>query len=240
MESKCNLCALFGEKPHCHNCKIINKTVMRPAQEIDCSLEELVAYINENEDVSERLTVGDYKNIELATGEVVKLILLDTQKDKLADETGFARTTWGILTTDNGFFDMNEQNTNRGGFRDCKMRNVYLPRYFTMLPEILRQNIKPVLKKTSAGCGSSEIITTTDKLFLFSEVEMFGDPQYSYVGEGEQYEYFCTRNNRSFNRYTWLRSPYRGYHNCFVDTYGGSLDCNCASDHYALAPGFSI
>ena len=120
------------------------------------------------------------------------------------------------------------------------MRNVYLPRYFTMLPEILRQNIKPVLKKTSAGCGSSEIITTTDKLFLFSEVEMFGDPQYSYVGEGEQYEYFCTRNNRSFNRYTWLRSPYGGDDNYFVDTYGGSLNSNYASNPCALALGFSI
>ena len=90
MEPKCNYCSFFGDKPHCHNCKIINKSRAHTPQEIDCSLEELVEYINQNADISERFGVGDYKTIELYTGEKVKLIILDTDKDTLAEGNGEA------------------------------------------------------------------------------------------------------------------------------------------------------
>ena len=42
MEAKCNLCEVFGEKIHCHNCKIFNNAREHAPQEITCSLEEFV------------------------------------------------------------------------------------------------------------------------------------------------------------------------------------------------------
>ena len=216
MEAKCSFCDLFGEKPHCHNCKIFKKTKTHVPQEIDCSLEELVEYINTHEDVTERFGVGDYKTIELYTGEKVKMILLDTDKDDLAEGEGNAKTTFGILTYD-GLFRMNKENTNRTSWKDCEMRT-RMERIFRLLPEIIRNNIKPVVKRTSAGGGSGEIIMTTDKCFLFSEVEIRGEVQYSRPGEGEQYEYFVSDEGRNFDDYKWLRSPCcnYSYYFCYV------------------------
>lgn len=95
MEAKCGFCNFFGEKQHCHNCKVFNETVIHVPKEITCSLSELVEYINSNENISERLGVGDYKSIELYTGEKVKIILLDIDKDKLADGEGNAKNHLG-------------------------------------------------------------------------------------------------------------------------------------------------
>lgn len=239
MEAKCSFCELFGEKPHCHNCKIFKKTKTHVPQEIDCSLEELVEYINTHDDVTERFGVGDYKTIELYTGETVKIILLDTDKDKLAEGEGNAKTTFGILVYD-GLFRMNKENTNRTSWKDSEMR-ARMERILCLLPEAIRNNIKPVLKKTSAGGGSRDIITTTDKCFLFSEVEIRGEVQYSRPGEGEQYEYFVSDEGRNFDDYKWLRSPYYNDSNYFCCVYGtGYSSFNFANHSYGVAFGFCI
>lgn len=239
MEAKCSFCELFGEKPHCHNCKIFKKTKTHAPQEIDCSLEEVVEYINTHDDVTERFGVGDYKTIELYTGETVKIILLDTDKDKLAKGEGNAKTTFGILVCD-GLFRMNKENTNRTSWKDCEMRT-RMERILRLLPEVIRNNIKPVLKKTSAGGGSRDIITTTDKCFLFSEVEIRGEVQYSRPGEGEQYEYFVSDEGRNFDDYKWLRSPCYNSSGifCYV-VFGGFSGSNCAYYSYGVAFGFCI
>lgn len=239
MEAKCSFCELFGEKPHCHNCKIFKKTKTHAPQEIDCSLEEVVEYINTHDDVTERFGVGDYKTIELYTGETVKIILLDTDKDKLAKGEGNAKTTFGILVCD-GLFRMNKENTNRTSWKDCEMRT-RMERILRLLPEVIRNNIKPVLKKTSAGGGSRDIITTTDKCFLFSEVEIRGEVQYSRPGEGEQYEYFVSDEGRNFDDYKWLRSPcyYGSSAFCCVSSSGRSGNY-CACYSLGVAFGFCI
>ena len=239
MEAKCSFCELFGEKPHCHNCKIFKKTKTHAPQEIDCSLEEVVEYINTHDDVTERFGVGDYKTIELYTGETVKIILLDTDKDKLAEGEGNAKTTFGILVCD-GLFRMNKENTNRTSWKDCEMRT-RMERILRLLPEVIRNNIKPVLKKTSAGGGSRDIITTTDKCFLFSEVEIRGEVQYSRPGEGEQYEYFVSDEGRNFDDYKWLRSPYciSSISFCCVSSSGYS-GSNGADTSTGVAFGFCI
>ena len=240
MEAKCSFCEIFGEKPHCHNCKVFNKTRTHVPQEIDCSLEELVEYINTHDDVTERFGVGDYKTIELYTGERVKIILLDTDKDKLANSEGNAKTTFGILAYD-GLFRMNKERDNTTSWKDCEMRTVRMERILRLLPEAIRNNIKPVIKHTSAGGGSREIIATTDKLFLFSEVEIRGEVEYSRPGEDEQYEYFVSETNRVFDDYKWLRSPYysNSYYFCYVHSTGGS-DTSFAGNGYGVAFGFCL
>lgn len=240
MEAKCSFCEMFGEKPHCHNCKVFKKARTHVPQEIDCSLEELVEYINTHDDVTERFGVGDYKIIELYTGEKVKIILLDTDKDKLADSEGNAKTTFGILAYD-GLFRMNKERDNTTSWKDCEMRTVRMERILRLLPEALRNNIKPVIKHTSAGGGSREIIATTDKLFLFSEVEICGEVEYSRSGEDEQYEYFASDTNRVFNDYKWLRSPYYGNSSsfCCVSSSGGS-NAGFANVSRGVAFGFCL
>lgn len=240
MQPKCDYCDFFGEKYHCNNCKLFNKTrTTRLPQEIDCTLEELVAYINGTEDITERFMVGDYKTIELYTGEEVKMILLDLEKDALASG-GTAKTTFGILQMSN-CYRMNPTDTNRGSFAASTMNTVTLEGIFRLLPDVLKQNIKLVNKKTSMGERSSDILTSTHQLFLFSEVEIKGEVRYSSTGEGEQYEYFAQTRNLSFDMHTWLRSPRSDQNSYFCCIYGGgNSNYNYASSHLAVAFGFCI
>lgn len=238
MEAKCSFCELFGEKTHCHNCKVFNNSREHTPQEITCSLEEFIEYIENTDDVSERYGVGDYKTIELYTGEEVKMIVLDLGRDQLASG-GTAKVSLGILSMD-GRFNMNPTDTNEGSWRDCLMRR-RMERIFRLLPPILQAHIKPVVKHTSAGQRNSEIVATVDKLFLFSEVEIRGRTEYSYPGEDTQYDYFKLAVNRQFDDYKWLRSPSSGYYNYFCRVNSTGIACNSsASNGYGVAFGFCI
>ena len=97
---------------------------------------------------------------------------------------------------------------------------------------------------TSAGSQSATINTTADKLFLLSEIEIFGSVSYSKSGEGTQYDYYKAGNskvkkyNGSANSW-WERSPYGSVSTsfCNVDS-GGNADYNYASNARGVAFGF--
>ena len=101
-------------------------------------------------------------------------------------------------------------------------------------------------KVTSKGNNQSGLETTSDKLFLLSEIEVFGATQYSYAGEGKQYEYYTAGNstikkvNGSAN-YWWERSPYSGNTSgfCYVGN-GGAAGGNGASGSRGVSFGFCV
>lgn len=105
------------------------------------------------------------------------------------------------------------------------LQNTLLP----TLPSDLQAVLKSVNKKTSAGSQSSTININSMKLFLFSEIEIFGSTTYSKAGEGSQYSYFATAANRikylsngsGSAHWWWERSPYGSSSNSF---------CNVNSD----------
>lgn len=240
MEPKCNYCDFFGEKYHCHNCKVFNGAREHVPQEITCSLEEFIQTIETENNVDEIYEVGDYMYIEAYTGEKLKIVVLDHNKDIMSNSNGkSAKISLGILDTD-GIFTMNSESTNAGGWSESLMRR-RMERFFRIMPEPLKTHIVPVVKKTSAGSRSDEIVCTDDKLFLFSEVEILGSNTYSFGGEGEQYEYFKAEDNRRFKRYTWLRSPY--YYDsrtfCYVN-YGGLSNYDNAILTHGVAFGFCL
>ena len=108
---------------------------------------------------------------------------------------------------------MNNSETNRGGWTSCEMRTSKLNSIFSSLPADLRNVIKAVNKLTSAGSRSATINTTSDKLFLLSEVEIYGSTTHSKSGEGSQYAYYKAGNSRSKKSNGsviewWERSPY--------------------------------
>lgn len=107
---------------------------------------------------------------------------------------------------------MNSSNTNAGGWRDCQMRTQTMPALKALLPAEVQSGIREVNKLTSAGNQSSIIVTTSDELFLLSEIEIFGSTTYSFAGEGTQYDYYRIGNrtakniNGNLNAW-WTRSP---------------------------------
>lgn len=139
---------------------------------------------------------------------------------------------------------MNSINTNRGGWTNCAMRSTHLPAILALMPAEVQAAIKEVQKKTSAGNQSSSIQTTNDKLFLLSEIEIFGSTTFSFAGEGTQYAYYQEGNSKVKNcsgsaNGWWERSPYSSHYGRFCFVYSaGSANWDYASYSFGVAFGF--
>ena len=141
-------------------------------------------------------------------------------------------------------YAMNSSDTNRGGWTSCAMRSTHLPAILALMPSEVQAGIKEVNKLTSAGSQSSTINTTADKLFLLSEIEIFGSVTYSKSGEGSQYAYYSAGKSKVKNfsgstSHWWERSP-RGSNSirfCRVFR-DGSADDYTAS--YSLGVAFAF
>lgn len=139
---------------------------------------------------------------------------------------------------------MNTSNTNSGGWTSCAMRSTHLPAILALMPTEVQNGIREVNKLTSAGSMSATINTTADKLFLLSEIEIFGRKTYSKSGEGNQYAYYSAGNSKvkKFNGSAdswWERSPNgnNSTYFCLVDG-NGNADCYYASDAFGVVFGF--
>lgn len=106
-------------------------------------------------------------------------------------------------------YNMHSAASNSVGWTGCRMRTYNLPQVLAFMPSEVQAGIKEVNKLTSAGGSSTSINTTADKLFLLSEVEVFGSVTYSVSGEGIQYTYYAIGNSpdKVGGGSLWLRSP---------------------------------
>ena len=137
---------------------------------------------------------------------------------------------------------MNSLNNNSGGWKSSAMRTTHLPAILALMPTEVQNGIREVSKKASVGGASSTIETVSDKLFLLSEVEIFGLNLYSAAGEGTQYDYFKAGNSsvKNWNGSAadwWERSPdpsdYVGF--CIVSSYGEFyIELDSAADGVAF------
>ena len=75
------------------------------------------------------------------------------------------------------------------------------------IQEDVRNAIKPVIKKASAGNTSTNIVNTNCNLFLLSEIEIFGSTIFSAAGEGTQYTYWSQHNNNNDRRKGYKDTP---------------------------------
>lgn len=158
--------------------------------------------------------VGDEIDITVS-GEKLTLVIMGFSHDDKADGSGKAGITFGMKNLMASTRAMNSSNTNSGGFTGSAMYTWLTGTLLPALPSDLQAVLKSVNKKTSAGSQSSTINTNAMKVFLFSEIEIFGSVTYSKSGEGSQYSYFATAANRikylsngsgSANNW-WERSP---------------------------------
>ena len=201
----------------------------------DYSWEEIVN-IAKSGKAEEYFEIGNEKIITLANGEELTLAIcgfnhdIDANNQKLP----ITFTTKNLLS---GRFEMNKTDTNKGGWEKCRMRNITLKDIFELLPE----DLKKYIKETNKG-------KVFDKLFLFNEVEIFGETIYSEDDFGNQYEYYKDkqhrnkyRNDENYSSWYWLRSPYssNSTYFCYVTSYGNA-NYFTASYAYGVAFGFCI
>ena len=205
-----------------------------------------IAEIAERGEAVDIFSVGDFKTVTLYTGEIIKVVILGFNHDTVSGTNAVAGITLGLRDMLDGEFEMNEQDTNAGGWDKSKMRNVYMPRFLKLLPAELQAVIKTVDKKTGAGGGSNKLITSHDKLFLFSQIEVDNDDTYTAGGEGKQYPYFedegnCVKKRGGSANAWWLRSPLAGYSNYFRIVISlGDVNYYNASNTYGVSFGFCI
>ena len=163
--------------------------------------------------------VGQEKKITLSTGESVTAVILGFNHDDLA-AGGKAGITFGLKNCLKTGYNMNSSDTNSGGWTSSAMRT-RMSTFKGYLPSELQSAIRTVTKKTSAGAQSTTINSTSDDLFLFSHVEVFGTnfrtqadsvTAYSVAGEGKQYEFYKGK--------TWISS----FKKTTVDSFGTARD----------------
>ena len=157
---------------------------------------------------------------------------------------GIAPLTFGLHDCYGTTHPMNSSGTNSTGWNGSKMRTETLTAILAKMPVNIQNGIRSVNKLTATSGSNSAIKTASDKLFTFSEMEVYGSAEYSYSGEGKQYDYYKAGNSKvkkvgSTASWWWLRSPYRynSFNFCAVNT-GGSVNNNVASSSSGVCFGF--
>ena len=174
---------------------------------------------------------------------------------------------YGSGQSGNGYFNMNPNNSNSGGWNGSYMRKTLLGNSGTpssppansmlaALPSDLRAVMKPVTKysdNTGGGSDNASYVTaTTDYLFKLAEFEYHGARSYANSAEKNfqlQYSYYKAGNSKVKYKhgetgtaaYHWCRSVYVGYTHafCLVGT-NGSASHNNAYNSWGAAPGFTV
>ena len=161
-----------------------------------------IAALSESGAAKTYFSVGDEKTIELTTGEEITLVILGFNHDDLTGG-GKAGITIGMKNLLATTYRMNATSTNAGGWNNSQMRTSTMATLLSQLPADLRNVVKQVNKKATAGGTSQSITTSADKLFLLAMSEIFSatsiensatstiaDYADAYNAEGTQYEYY--------------------------------------------------
>lgn len=153
-------------------------------------------------------------------------------------------------------FCMNTSNTNSGGWSGSYMRKTICPAFLAALPTAW-QNIITACTKYSDNTGgssnpASNVTSTSDKIWLLSEFEVFGTRSGANTAEQnyqKQYDYYKNGNSKVKYQHSattsacdwWLRSVYAGNTLNFRRVAaGGGGSYNGADHSRGFAPGFKV
>ena len=187
--------------------------------------------------------VGDSKTMNIG-GTAYQVDIIGKNHDEYADGSGTAPLTFQLHDCYSEAKQMYSTDLSGLGWKNTDMRLTYLPAILALMPTEVQNGIREVSKKASVGGASSTIETVSDKLFLLSEVEIFGSTSYSAAGEGTQYDYYKAGNSKVKNRNGsaagwWERSPYASASTAFCLVYSnGNANNYYASFASGVAFGF--
>lgn len=162
--------------------------------------------------VPDTWVVGDQKTMDIGYAEY-QIDIIGKNHDTYADGSGTAPLTLQMHEVYSLSYAMRPDGYNTGGWENSIVRTTAMSEILSAMPDEVKAAVREVSKLTSAGSASKTIITTADKLFIPSEVELFGTASLSAPGEGTQYEYYTLRGKRvkyarsGANVEWWTRSP---------------------------------
>ena len=156
----------------------------------------------QNNCVPETWNVGDTKAMTIA-GKDYQIRILGKNHDTYT-AGGTAPLTFQIAEV-YGTAPMNATQTNTTGWSGSKMRTETMAEILEVMP--VKDAIKAVNKETLNGTRDG-LETTSDKLFLLSEVEVNGSVYFSNnFAEGSRYAFFGDVDSMKLNATYWLRGP---------------------------------
>lgn len=144
---------------------------------------------------------------------------------------------------------MNYSKTNSGSWEASAMRTWLNGNdFYGKLPSDLQAVIANTMVTTGTYSGGSTAggsnQTTTDKLFLPAEQEIFGTRKFSTTTEANalaQFQYFANGGNKDLNScFWWLRSPISGNDANFCRVVYGGANSWGACDSFGVFPAFCI
>lgn len=168
----------------------------------------------------------------------------------------FVDSGYGSNKTSGSWFNMNNSQSNSGGWNNSRMRTVICPAFKSAMPSDLQAVLKTTTKysdNTGGGSNTASYVTaTSEEVFLLAEFEVFGARSYANSAEQNyqtQYAYYSAGNSKVKYRHSatgstadwWLRSVRAGNSGsfCFVGTSGGA-GSGSANFSRGFAPAFCV
>ena len=193
------------------------------------------------------MDAGTKFSTKLTDGKTLEYRIVGINHDDLADGSGKAGLTFEATNSALGYQKMNATNTNAGGWEKSELRGrLNSGDLWSLLPAELQSKVKAVKKLTdNQGGGKAGTPTaTTDKVFLLSATEVWGDMQ----SDGTQYEYYKSKGVTTSN-YSGASSSSRHWTRCVYPSYStyfryvissGDWGCGLATDTNCVFPAFSF
>ena len=193
------------------------------------------------------MDAGTKFSMKLTNGQTLTYCIIGINHDDLADGSGKAGLTFEATNNVLGGQRMNSTDTNVGGWEKSELRGrLNTGDLWSLLPSELQSKVKSVTKMTDnrGGGKAGTPSATTDKVFLLSTTEVYGDLQ----SDGTQYEYYKSKgvtmsnySGASSSNYHWTRSVYPGSSTLFrYVRSGGDWRGNLATVTYYVFPAFSF
>ena len=193
------------------------------------------------------MEAGTKFSAKLTNGKTLEYRIVGINHDDLADGSGKAGLTFEATNTALSTQRMNATDTNAGGWEKSELRGrLNSGDLWSLLPSELQSKVKSVKKMTDnkGGGTAGTPSATTDKVFLLSSTEVWGDLDH----DGTQYEYYkskgVTRSNysgASSSDYHWTRSVYPSHSTYFRNVYSdGDRGSHGATSTLYVFPAFSF
>ena len=183
-----------------------------PANFADATWEQIIEACQNNAVPDTWVAYGSCYKDMLINGTNYRIDIIGKNHDTYASG-GTAPLTFQMHDCYDTTYQMLSRATN-AGWINSNMRTTHLPAILALMPAEVQAAIREI-QKTTIDVVQETIQSTNDKLFLLSEIEIFGSATYSSPGEGTQYAYYQTGNSRVKNKngsanIWWERSPILG------------------------------
>lgn len=191
------------------------------------------------------MDAGTTFSMKLTDGKIMEYRIVGMNHDNLADGSGKAGLTFEATNIVLGAQRMNAADSNAGGWEKSELRSrLNSGDLWALLPAEIQSKAKSVTKMTDnkGGGNAGTPSATTDKVFLLSMTEIYGNLQ----SDGTQYEYYKSKgvstssySGASFGSHHWTRSVYPSNSTYFRLAYSdGALNYNPATWVYGVFPAW--